>query len=212
MLQDEGRLWERWRRAPPRPPSGRRTPADRRSSHNRQGARRFFASVGSRARSGAGGEPILRVLVPLQLHAQSAHAGIFGQPVELRPHVRGQKVGIADDRLAEIRSRRRPAGRRRLRPRSGLSPNWPAHRRIAVTPQAGEVGEIFADQIVAPDRLVGAEDARLHRPVEPRQVGAPPDVVMSVDDGGHAAALSLAKSRTCAQILSIDPPSPSSSR
>ena len=48
---------------------------------------------------GTGGELILRVLVPLQLHPQPAHAAIFGQAVELRPHVVRQKVGIADDGL-----------------------------------------------------------------------------------------------------------------
>ena len=54
---------------------------------------------------------------------------------------------------------------------------------------AGEVVEIFVDRIVAPDRLVGTEDARLHRADEPRQVGLAPDVVMRVDDAGHAALL-----------------------
>ena len=41
----------------------------------------------------------MRVFVPLQLHAQTPHAAIFGQPVELRTHVRHQKIRITDDRL-----------------------------------------------------------------------------------------------------------------
>ena len=46
-----------------------------------------------------------------------------------------------------------------------------------------------------PDRLVGAEDARLHRAAQPGQVGLTPDVVMGVDEFGHAAFLCASESR-----------------
>ena len=55
-----------------------------------------------------------------------------------------------------------------------------------------DVAQIFLDRVVAPDRLVGAEDTRARRPREPRQVPPPPDVMMRVDDplhGGRRARL-----------------------
>jgi hypothetical protein len=147
----------------------------------------------------------------MQLHPQSAHAAIFGQTVALRAHVIDQKVGIADDGLRKtglvggalhvgdfvLEGVLRPIG---------------LHVNRCGDAAVGNVGEIFADRIVTPDRLVRTEDTWLHRPVEPRQIGPPPDVVMGVDDRRHAAALSLAKFRTWVQMLSIDPPSPSLSR
>ena len=154
---------------------------------------------------------VLRVLVPLQLHPQSAHAGIFGQAVELRPHVARPENRHSRRWLAEIRFRRRLAARRRLRPRSASFGPIALHVDGLRHAGAGEIGQIFADQIVAPDRLVGAEDARLHRSVEPRQIAAAPDVVMRVDDVRHAA-FSFAISRTLAQMLSIEQPSASRSR
>ena len=54
---------------------------------------------------------------------------------------------------------------------------------------AGDVLEVFVDRVVPADRLIGAEDARHHRPGQPGQVVLPPDVVMGVDDGpGHGAS------------------------
>ena len=44
------------------------------------------------------------------------------------------------------------------------------------------VGEVLLDQIVALDRLVVAEDARRHRPLEPGRVRLAPDVMMRIDD------------------------------
>ena len=156
-------------------------------------------------------ETVLRIGVPMQLHPQSAHAAIFGQTVALQAHVIDQKISIADDGLRKtglvggalhvgdfvLEGVLRPIG---------------LHVNRCGDAAVGDVGEIFADRIVAPDRLVRAEDARLHRPVEPWQIGPPPDVVMGIDDRCHAAALSLAKSRTWAQMLSIDAPSASLSR
>ena len=49
-----------------------------------------------------------------------------------------------------------------------------------------DVAQIFLDGIVPPDRLIGAEDARQHRPLEPRQVLPAPDVVVGVDDPVHS--------------------------
>ena len=51
--------------------------------------------------------------------------------------------------------------------------------------RAGDVGQELLDRIVAPDRLVGTEDARHHRPLQPWQIGLAPDVVMGVDDADH---------------------------
>jgi hypothetical protein len=126
----------------------------------------------------------LRVFVPLQLHAQTAHAAIFGQAIALRTHVVCEKVGIADDPL-------RKAGfiggllhvghfvlEAILGP-IGLHIDRPGHAA------AGDVGKILADRIVAADRFIRSEDARLHRSVEPRQIGPPPDVVMCVDNCRH---------------------------
>ena len=152
----------------------------------------------------------MRVLVPLQLHAQAAHAGIFGQAVELRPHVVRQKVGIADNGL-------RKAGFVGSALHIGDFILEAILRPIALyvdrlrNAGAGEIGEIFVDQIVAADRFVRSEDARLHRSVEPRQIAAAPDVVVRVDNVGHAA-FSLAMSRTLAQMPSIEEPSASRSR
>jgi hypothetical protein len=45
-----------------------------------------------------------------------------------------------------------------------------------------DVGKIFADRIVAPDRVVGSKNARHCRSGQPRLVGFTPDVMMGVDD------------------------------
>src|SRR5260370_822312 len=47
---------------------------------------------------------------------------------------------------------------------------------------AGEVVEIFAERIVATDRFVGTEDARLHWPDQPGKIGLTPYVMMRIDD------------------------------
>ena len=58
-------------------------------------------------------------------------------------------------------------------------------------PAVREVVEILVDEVVAPDRLVGTEDPRLHRPEQPREIGLAPDVVVRVDDRetGHRGEL-----------------------
>ncbi len=106
---------------------------------------------------------------------------IFGQAVELRAHVGREKVGIADDavRIAGLVGGALDVGDLVLE--AVLGPVGLHIDRLDDV-AAGDVGEIFADRIIAPDRLVGAENARLHRPIEPGQIGPPPDVMMGVDD------------------------------
>ena len=132
------------------------------------------------------GEAVLRVLMPVQLHARAANKRITRKPVELRPHVVGAKVGVGDDRMWPSRPVRRP-----LNPGGlvliGLRGPVGLHVDRLGDAGAGDVGKELLDRIVAPDGFVGTENARLHRPREPRQVGLPPDVVMAVDHRSHAA-------------------------
>src|SRR6185312_16689534 len=58
--------------------------------------------------------------------------------------------------------------------------------------------------------LVGPEDARLHRSGKPRQVGLTPDMMMGIDEFGHAAFLCPSES-TWETIEAVDPPSTRSS-
>src|ERR1043166_2154087 len=74
---------------------------------------------------------------------------------------------------------------------------------------ACEIGEILLDRIVAPDRLIGAEDARLHRPGQPGQVRLTPDVMMCVDERAHAAP--FPSDNRCETTAAVDPPSTRSS-
>jgi hypothetical protein len=45
------------------------------------------------------------------------------------------------------------------------------------------VGEVVRDSIVAANGLIGAEDARHLRALQPRRLAQAPDVVVSIDDG-----------------------------
>src|ERR1700677_1604154 len=155
------------------------------------------------------GETVERVLVPVQLHAHATHQRIAPEPVELRAHVLRAEIGIGDDRM-------RPAGflGGALHPggfvlESLLGPIGLYIDRFDDA-TAGEVVEIFADRIVAPDRLIGAEDARLHRSDQPGQIGLAPDVMMRVDDTGNAALLCRSDS-TWPTTAAVDPPSTMSS-
>ncbi len=56
-----------------------------------------------------------------------------------------------------------------------------------------DVGEIFADQIVAPDRVVGPENARHRGTAQPRLIGFAPDVMVGVDDVEVGHQLSVGK-------------------
>ena len=139
-------------------------------------------------------EAVERIFVPVELHAHAAHQRIAPEPVELRPHVGDGEVGVGDDRVRPARFRGRP-----LHPGGLVLEAFARPVRLDVDRlddvRARDVGPVFVDRIVAPDRLVGAENARLHRADEPRQVGLAPDVVMPVDDRNHAALL-RAKVRT----------------
>src|SRR3979490_2491611 len=162
-----------------------------------------------RAQSGARSEPIERVLVPVQLHTHATHQWVALEPVELRADVVRAEIRVGDDRM-------RPAyflggalhpSRLVLEPRGrpiGLHVD-----RLDDT-IAGEGIEIFADRIVATDRLVGTEYARLHRPDQPGKIGLAPDVMMRIDNADHAALLCRSE-RTCATTAPLDPPSTMSS-
>jgi hypothetical protein len=139
-----------------------------------------------RAQIGAGRETIELLLVPVQLHPRAPHQSVAAEPVELRPHVIRAKIRMGDDRV-------RPAGflggaldPGRFVLEALLGPVG-LHINRLDDAIAGEVVEVFADRIVATDRLIGAEDARLHRPEQPGKVGLTPDVMMRIDDTGHAA-------------------------
>ena len=203
---------QRCRQARRRLPSGRRKPADRRSSHSRRDARRFFCNVGSAREIGAGGELILRVFVPLQLHAQAAHAAIFGQPVELRPHVVGEKIGIADDAVRKsgfvggllhigdfvLEAVLRPIGLHI----DGLRDAASRRCRKDIRRSDSRVGSPRRGRRCA---AASARRARAGR------AGARYDDVRRrcrVMRPSHSAQ----RSRTCAQMLSIEPPSAESSR
>src|SRR5437763_1293514 len=70
---------------------------------------------------------------------------------------------------------------------------------------ACEIGEIFLDRVVAADRLIGAENARLHGSAQPGQVRLTPDVMMCVDERAHAAF--LPSDSRCDTMAALDPPS-----
>ncbi len=133
-------------------------------------------------------EAVERIFVPVQLHAHAAHQRIARQPVELRAHVIDAEIGIGDDGVRPavlVRGLLHPG---RLVLEAVVGPVG-LHVNRAGDAGALEIVEIFLDRIVAADRLVGPEDARLHRAGQPGQVGLTPDVMMGVDDVGHAALL-----------------------
>src|SRR5258707_12837081 len=75
---------------------------------------------------------------------------------------------------------------------------------------AREIVEIFANGIIAADRFIGPEDARLHRAGQPGEIRLTPDMMMGVDDTSHAAPLRPSDSR-CETTAALDPPSTGSS-
>src|SRR6267154_3823553 len=162
-----------------------------------------------RAQIGARGEPVERAFVPVQLHTYATHQWVMLQPVELRADVVRAEMRIGDDRM-------RPAGFLGGALHPGRLVLEPRRRPIGLhvdrfdDTMAGEVVEIFADRIVATDRLVGTEYARLHRPDQPGKIGLAPDVMMRIDNADHAALLCRSES-TCATTAALDPPSTMSS-
>ena len=113
-----------------------------------------------------------------------AGRAVWRQAIEGRADVRGHEIGIGDERVGKTGLVMGAGDIVGLLDRVG-----PVRLDIDGFLDAGafQVGEEFGDGIVAADRLIGPEDARLHRSGEPGEGGLPPDVMMRVDDG-HVAA------------------------
>lgn len=158
---------------------------------------------------GRGREAVLRVLVPVQLLADAAHQRPAREAVELWPGIFLQEIGEGDDGL-------RPAGAFRFARDPGHFVLEALRRPVGLDvdrrrhPRPFDVGQILLDRVVPADRPIGAEDARLHRPVEPGQVGAAPDVEVGVDDAVHGCGLP-ASPRTKRQSAASELPSAMSS-
>jgi hypothetical protein len=109
---------------------------------------------------------VQRIFVRVQLHADAAYQRIFGKPVELWTNVIRAEISKGDDAVRPsmlVRGLLNP-GRLVLEAvvgPVGLNINRFGHAR------ACEIGEIFLDRIIAADRLIGPEDARLHRADQP---------------------------------------------
>ena len=134
---------------------------------------------------GARREAVRLVLVPVELHPNAAQPRVLREPVELRAHVGREQVGMAHDAVRPaglVGHRLHPCdlGLEALRRPVRLHVDRPGH------PATGDVLQVLVHEVIAPDRLVGAEDPRLHRPGQPRQVGPAPDVVMGIDDREQA--------------------------
>ena len=144
--------------------------------------------MASSIRSGRGREAVLRVLVPVELHAHAAHQREGGLAPQDLADVVVEEVGVADDGVGPavgVGGGLHPGD---LVDGAGLGPVGLDVDRL-LDAGAGDVGEVLLDRVVAADRLVGAEDARDHRALQPGEVGLAPDVVMPVDDADHAGRL-----------------------
>ena len=155
------------------------------------------------------GESIKRVFVPMQLHADTLHERIFGEPVELRTNVLDVEIGKGHDGM-------RPSVlvRRALHPGGFVfeAVVGPIGLHIDRSGHAGacKIGAIFLNRIIAPDRVIGSKDARLHRTDQPGQVRPTPDMMMCVDELTHAALL-VPSDNKCATTAALEPPSTRSS-
>ena len=131
------------------------------------------------------GEAVLLILVPMELHADAAQQRVLALCFKDVPNVGIAQVGVADDGVGV-------SGAVGLGLHPGDLVDGPCGRPVGLhidrlrNTAALDVAQIFLDGIVAPDRLIGAEDARQHRPLEPRQVLPAPDVVVRVDDPVHS--------------------------
>src|SRR5271155_4292378 len=145
----------------------------------------------------------------MQLHAHPAHEGIERKAVELRAHVVGAEVGIGADRV-------RPAGRvrRALHPSRlvFVALGRPVCLHVDRFDDAGPgyIGAELLDRVIAPNRLIGAENAGLHRAGEPGKVALPPDMMMAVGHRIHDALL-RPSANTWSTMAGTDPPSTISS-
>ena len=171
-----------------RPPSAMRTPAGRTTSRSRRAGRDSCGSAASFIRSGIGAKRYISFSCQCSCMRMPRISGKADCRFSVSPALSSKQVGIADDGV-------RPAMRvgHRLHPGDLLDGLVLGPVALDIDrfldAAAGDVGEIFLDRIVAPDRLVGTEDARHHRPLQPGQIGLAPDVVMGVDDRDHAAFL-----------------------
>ena len=125
-------------------------------------------------------ETLKRVHVPVKLLANAAHIAYAGLLVESVLDIGRRKVGVGNDRV-RVAS---PVGLRLHPPRLvertlGRPVCLDIDRLRDVL--AARIAEILLDRIVAHDRRVLAEDPRLHRPVEPRDIRPVPDEVVRVD-------------------------------
>jgi hypothetical protein len=161
-----------------------------------------------RAEIGAGREAVLRVLVPVELLSDSAQQRVRRQGGDLTACTLAGQVGVADDRL-------RPAGAASLGGHPGDLVGGLARRPVRLNVDgcldalASDVEPVLLNRIVAADRLVGSEDARLHRAREPGQIVTPPDVEMGVDR--HQPHRPREKPRISSAIAPGLPPFPSRS-
>src|SRR5262245_4267552 len=134
-------------------------------------------------------EAVERVFVPMELHPNPANGRLDGQCIELLPDILGEHVGISDDRDREGSA----AGGLRHEPHLIQRPRRrPVRLHVDGFGNAfgPAIGKIFLDRIIAPDRLMGTENARLHRSHQPGQIGLPPDVEMRVANLREAARAS----------------------
>ena len=171
---------ESWRRRP----SGRGRPAARTASRRSASARDVRGRPGRVMRSGAEAKRNSGRSCQCSCRRVPRISGLTAAcGVERSTAPRVEQVGGADDRRAASRSRSccvvHPADLvdRALQRPVGLHVD-----RLGEAAGGGLGGVLRGGVVAAAQRLVRAEDARDHRPVEPRQVRAAPDVVVGVDD------------------------------
>ena len=142
---------------------------------------------------GPWGKAVIRIFMPMHLLADAL------EPCK-RPHGVEGRADIGPGEIGEAGDGMRKAILEVLRVGNRLHPGdlFDIARRIPVGLDIDrgddaivfDVGEIFGDRIVAADRVVGAENARHHRPVQPRLIRLAPDVMMGIDqvETGHGAS------------------------
>ena len=162
------------RRTARRRPSAPRRPAARRPSRTRPAAATLRRSTGSFIRSGAEAKRYCSSAcqcswsrIPrISGDASACASNSAGASSEKRSAA--PTIGVRPPRLLVDL-----AGPTAPRPATAPAASSSARRRTASTPRARRVGDELVREVVPPDRLVGAEDARDHRPLEPQVVLRP---------------------------------------